>query len=294
MEHIIGRPQLKEFLLDIKFSHSLFAFPFATAAFFLEHIPVPSFGQLALLCLCMVCARSFAMGVNRVLDANLDRDNPRTSGRAIPAGRLSRLGAGLFTVCFGLAFIGFSFLLSIQAFYWSVPVLVFLGGYSLMKRSSFLCHAYLGVCLGLSPTAVHVALVGDFSLTLLLIGLGVAVWTAGFDILYALQDMQHDKKVGLHSMPSKFGVEKSVLASRVLFSLMIVFLTIAGIYGGVGGVYYLGVGAVGCALVVQHILVAKIRQQNRFDKIGKMFFDVNAWISCGFLVFVIIDHIMLT
>ncbi|MDB2447457.1 putative 4-hydroxybenzoate polyprenyltransferase [bacterium] len=284
--------QFQEFLKDIKFSHSIFAFPFAVSAFFFEQLPMPSMLQVALLCVCMVSARSFAMGVNRLFDWKLDLVNPRTAVRSIPSGKLQIVNAGLFSLLFAGLFVGSTYFLSAAAFYASVPVLLFLGGYSLMKRVHFLTHLYLGLCLGLAPSAVYIALTGELSSPLVLLGLGIAVWTAGFDILYSLQDMDHDKSAGLKSVPSYFGAKTSIYISRFLFSSMILFLVCAGYLVSFGAIYYLGVVCVGAVLVYEHYLVRDAVKGLGIPNIGKAFFDLNAWVSVGFMCFVILERLV--
>ena len=281
--------QLTEFLKDIKFSHSIFAFPFAVSAFFIEMMPVPTLLQIGLLCICMVSARSFAMGANRLFDWKLDLENPRTAVRSIPAGRLKLSSAWLFTLAFAAIFITTTYFLSNAAFIASVPVLIFLAGYSLMKRVHFLTHLYLGICLGLAPTAVYIALTGSVSLPLVYLGVGIAFWTAGFDILYSLQDMDHDKGAGLNSVPSKFGAKGAVYISRFLFAGMIAMLYYTGQLSGLGSLYYVGVAFVAVVLVYEHYLVKDVVKGGGVPNIGKAFFDLNAWVSVGFMGFVILD-----
>jgi 4-hydroxybenzoate polyprenyltransferase len=288
--------QLQEFLKDIKFSHSIFAFPFAISAFFIEIMPMPNFLQISLLVVCMISARSFAMGINRLFDHKLDAENDRTKNRSIPAGRL-KVGYGvLFCLIFASIFIYSTYYLSPLAFRASAPVLIFLGGYSLMKRLHFITHLYLGICLGLAPNAVYAALTNEFSLSLCFLGLAIAVWTAGFDILYSLQDMHHDKKAGLKSVPSFFGAKKSIYISRILFSAMIALLVYVGDMSQLGLVYYLGVAFVGAVLVYEHFLINGMLKKDRkksdeVPNIGKVFFDLNAWVSVGFMCFVILDKL---
>jgi 4-hydroxybenzoate polyprenyltransferase len=282
--------EFKEYLKDIKFSHSIFAFPFAISAFFLERLPIPTVQQVLLLIVCMISARSFAMGVNRLFDWKLDRENPRTVDRSIPAGKLKVGNAWMFTLGFALVFVVSTFYLSEVAFYASVPVLIFLGGYSLMKRIHFLTHLYLGLCLGLAPNAVYVALTGSLSRPMVFLGLAIAVWTAGFDILYSLQDMKHDKKVGLNSVPSFFGTRGAVYISRGLFLAMILLLVMVGINLNLGLFYFTGVVIVSLALAYEHWLVRGILSEGQTVNIGKAFFDINAWVSIGFLLFVILER----
>lgn len=288
----ISLAQFKEFLFDIKFSHSIFAFPFAISAFFMESLPSPTAEQIILLCVCMVSARSVAMGANRLFDWKLDLANPRTATRSIPSGRLNLFNAWFFTLGFAGVFVTSSYFLSDIAFKASVPVLIFLSGYSLMKRVHFFTHLYLGLCLGLAPNAVYTSLTGELSSPLVLLGFAIAVWTAGFDILYSLQDMDHDKKEGLKSVPSYFGAKWSIYISRALFFAMIMLLAMIGYLLDLGSIYFAGVFLVAVILAYEHYLVKDAVKGEGIPNIGKAFFDLNAWVSVGFLIFVIAERII--
>jgi len=284
--------QFWTFLRDIKFSHSIFAFPFAVSAFFLVDLPLPTNTQLVALVVCMVAARSFAMGANRIFDRKIDLMNPRTAGRSIPAGKLKLNYAWLYFALSGVVFIASTSLLSTVALYASVPVLIFLAGYSFMKRIHYLTHIYLGLCLGLAPNAVFAALTNSFSLPLIVLGLAIAVWTAGFDILYALQDYKFDREQGLQSIPAFFGPRPAVIISRFLFGAMILLLLIVGHLTSAGVIYYLGVSFVTAGLVYEHVLLRNFYGKNTGEvdipNIGKIFFDLNAGVSVVFMLFVVL------
>lgn len=219
---------------DIKLAHSVFALPFALLAMFLTAGSVgrlPSAGQSVLIVVCMVLARTVAMAVNRWADAGFDANNPRAAGRAIPSGRLSpAFVLGTTIVCSGL------FIITTAGFWWldgnpwplvlSPLVLAYLAGYSFTKRFTWLCHVYLGTALALSPIAAVIAIEPGYLAALgpWLLALLVATWVAGFDIIYALQDIEVDRADGLYSMPSRLGPETSLWIARGLHLITAVVL----------------------------------------------------------------------
>lgn len=244
-----------DFLKDIKFSHSIFALPFVGTGIIIGQLPFPSFSQLFFLLLCMVSARSFAMGMNRCLDWKIDKLNPRTSTRLIPLGVLEAKESLLWSLAMGSIFVFSAWGLNPLAGKCSIPVLLILGTYPLMKRLSHFTHWYLGMCLGLAPIAANVALKGSVSLAVLAIGLGVALWTAGFDLIYALQDRDFDVDYGLKSYPARMGIGKTLKASRLCFTATVVLFLFAGWLAGMGSVFFFGVMAAALILVYEHWLV---------------------------------------
>src|SRR5947207_6516978 len=208
---IAVEPKLLTFARDIKISHTIFAMPFALLSTFLAAGGSPRLGQLILIVLCMVAARTVAMCANRLLDAELDARNPRTAMRAIPTGKLSRTFMTAALLACGFAFVFCTALFDI--FYknrlpliLSVPVLLFLIAYPLLKRFTRLCHYYLGAALALAPVCAWIAIAGTVAIPPMLMVLAVLSWTAGFDIIYACQDYQSDLETGVVSVPSKFGI----------------------------------------------------------------------------------------
>lgn len=292
---------------DIKISHSIFALPFALLATFLAHAhqraqtPVgavenassivasassslaPHWPIIALIVVCMVLARTLAMAFNRWADAKLDALNPRTKGRAIPSGRLS--GTVMLSVAILCAF---AFVAASAGFWlldgnlWPLllsPVLiVYLAGYSYMKRFTWLCHLYLGTALALSPIAASIAVAPGFLSQAgpwLLAGM-VTCWVAGFDIIYALQDVEPDRATGIHSMPAKLGVQPALWISRVLHVgalAMLVLLAINSPQLSIG--FRVGVGIVAALLVLEHALV----WNSKTHHIHMAFFTLNGVIS---------------
>jgi 4-hydroxybenzoate polyprenyltransferase len=282
----------RPFAADIKLAHSIFALPFAMAAFPLGGLPVPTLRQLALVVLCMVGARTFAMGMNRVLDREVDATNPRTRGRGIPRGALT-VGQGLaWSLAAAALFVVAASALSPLAGYCALPLLGVLLLYSLMKRLTWLTHWYLGFCLGLAPIGVQIALTGTASPAVLLLGVAVCFWTAGFDVLYALQDLEFDRVNGLYSVPRRFGPRRSLWISRASFALMVMALASAGVLAGAGRVYYGGVAAVAALLAYEHFLVRDACHDGKSRHLGVAFFNLNAYVSVVFFVFAELDWLV--
>lgn len=278
------------FFQDIRLSHSIFALPFAAVGFLLSGAEFPGLITLLLLLACMITARSFAMGANRFLDRHIDRRNPRTADRLIPSGQLNSIKGLGWTLFMGLLFIVCAFLLNPLSGQLSAPLLLILAFYSLMKRISFLTHWYLGFCLGLAPVAVCISLTGTVTLGVLLTAIAVTFWTAGFDILYSLQDIEFDQKESLHSLPARSGVAKSIMISRWCFVAMILCLVLAGISADSGPYFYLGVFLVSLILIAEQWIVRNATLEINHIHINKAFFTVNGWVSVVFYCMVQIDY----
>lgn len=281
---------------DIKLAHSVFALPFALAALFLAPIALPSPEQFLLLLICMVCARCFAMGINRSLDSDIDALNPRTQSRMIPSGAIARRQSVVWSWVFGTLFIIAAFSLNVTAGVLAFPTLMVLAGYTLTKRFSWLCHWYLGMCLGFAPIAAYIALGYDVPYAVLALGLAVAAWTAGFDIIYSLQDIKFDRKHQLHSIPAMFGPRRALWISRISFVVMIACLQAAGLFADAGVIYFIGVAAVAGVLLYEHWLVrdAASHPDGHSKNINAAFFNLNAFVSFFYLIFVFTDALVRT
>jgi 4-hydroxybenzoate polyprenyltransferase len=269
------------FARDIKISHTIFALPWALLATFLAAGGFPKPGQLILILLCMVTARTVAMASNRLLDAKLDAQNPRTAGRAIPSGKLSRT---FYTAT--LAACAIAFIVSASLFWFiyrnpvpaalSVPVLMFLAAYPLLKRFTRLCHYYLGAALALAPVCAWIAIAGTVAPEPFIIAAAVLLWTAGFDIIYACQDFQSDLETGVISVPSKLGIRRALWVARLTHVGSFIAMLLLGWYSQpLSTLYYIGVACAGVLLVVEHSLV----KANDLSKVGLAFFTVNGIIS---------------
>lgn len=275
------RSAVVEFLESIKFSHTVFALPFALIATLLaSQGQVPSASILVKIVLAMVGARTWAMGINRLVDAHIDVKNPRTLSRAIPAGRISQKQMIAFSTLGAVLFIAASYWLSLTAFYCSVPVLLILASYSYTKRFTFLCHFWLGLCLGLAPLGAWVAIRNEISLTMLVLSTGIMCWVAGFDIIYALQDEHFDREQKLHSIPARFGTEVALQIARLSHILAAAAFAYFGWKANLGLSYFVGLGLSAALMVSQHTLVRKGNLQH----VNLAFFNLNGWIAVTLFV----------
>ncbi len=269
----------------IKLSHSIFAMPFALAAAWLAAREVEvTFTQIGWIVLCMVAARSAAMGFNRIVDRDIDAANPRTADREIPRGALSLRAAWLFTLVSAALFVFGSAMLGPLPLALAPVALVVVGGYSFTKRFTALCHLWLGGALALAPTAVWIALTGGYGAVPALLSLAVGSWVAGFDILYATQDAAFDRENGLHSIPARWGVGRALVVSAALHVLTFVALAALPRFVPLGWAYYVGLGIIGAVLGYEHAIV----KPDDLSRIDKAFFDLNGYVSVVFLVFVLL------
>jgi len=260
----------------IKFSHTIFALPFAFSAVVMaweKHSP--SFLDFIWIILAMVGARSAAMGFNRIVDADIDLKNQRTAIREIPAGLLSKKEAIVFVSISSLLFIFSAAMLSSLCFWFSFPVLFFLMFYSYTKRFTKYCHLYLGFAISLAPIGAWVAITGAISLSVVFLSLGLMTYIAGFDILYSCQDITFDKTEGLFSLPSVIGPEKAMLISSILHVLTFVFLLLMHLAFDMHWVFLIFLTIIGILLIVEHKLI----QPDNLEHINIAFFHMNSIIS---------------
>ena len=282
--------KLKLFLEMIKFEHTIFALPFAyigafLAARFNHPGGWPSWWQLVWITLAMVGARTAAMGLNRLIDRHIDKKNPRTADRALPKGLLEQWEV--------LVYIVFSFLLMGFAAYQlnllclkAMPIAVFfLTLYSYTKRFTWACHLILGITDGLAPLGGWIAITGSFDFPGILLGLAVAIWIGGFDIIYACQDVEIDNSLGLQSIPVRFGISRALIISAVLHVLTALLLIWVGGILKLGLFYYLGL-VFACALLYkQHKMVSP----EDLSRLNFAFFNMNGYLSVIVFVFVVLD-----
>lgn len=282
--------RIKTLLELIRFSHTIFALPFAMlSAIVAWSRPGTEFRWLQLvgILLCMVFARSAAMAFNRLVDRDIDAANPRTAKRHLPAGLISISAVRWFTVvcCIGFVASTLLFLPNRLPLYLSLPVLVFLLGYSYAKRWTSWCHYWLSAALMLSPTAVWIALRGEVTLTPVLLSAVVFFWVGGFDIIYACQDADYDREKDLRSIPSKLGIARSLRLAAISHLFAVACLIALWYFGGFGGVFLTGVVCVAGLLVWEHSLV----RANDLTRVNAAFFNANAVISVALLVTGAID-----
>lgn len=253
--------EVAAFAADIKLAHTVFALPFALLAAVLAAGGPPRAGQVLLILACMFCARTWAMGLNRLLDARLDALNPRTARRAIPAGNLSpRVALALSGACavgFVAACAGFwLFYANPIPLLASLPVLAYVGAYPLLKRLTALCHVYLGGALALAPVCAWAAVTPALTAVPFLLGLGVLLWTAGFDVVYATQDVASDRATGVHSLPAYAGVAAALWTARALHAGAVASYAAAGVASpALSAVWFASLAVAAVILVAEHALV---------------------------------------
>ncbi|MGL6225774.1 MAG: 4-hydroxybenzoate octaprenyltransferase [Thermoguttaceae bacterium] len=295
---------LRRFLEMIRFSHTLFALPFAILAGMMSFAetttPLPLLRFALGILFCMIFARSAAMSFNRWADQQIDARNPRTANRHIPNGQLSSKSVLLFTLLCSLAFLASSCLFLPQnpiPLIGSLPVLFFLLGYSFAKRFTFLSHFWLGISLMLAPIAAWVAVQPELSPAPFLLGFAVLFWVSGFDIIYATQDYEFDVQEGLKSIPARFGVQKALQIAAFLHLLMfLLLLALPLVYPRFGHIYYCGVGVIGLLLFAEHALIRPKTVQESgatevldLSRVNLAFFHLNSLISLGLLGIGLID-----
>jgi len=277
--------KLKIFLEMIKFSHTIFALPFALTGALLAARGIPSPGQLFWIVMAMVGARTAAMAMNRLIDADIDGRNPRTASRAIPAGLLSRGVVALYIVISLALLLYAAYRLNPLCVKLSPIAIFFLLLYSYCKRFTSLAHIVLGICLAAAPMGAWVAIRGELSLPPVLLGAAVLFWVAGFDILYALQDLEFDRQAGLHSIPVKLGVRGSLLLARLFSLVMILLLIGAAITLQLAVPFYCGIAASAALITYEHWLV----RDGDLAKLDLAFFTMNGYVSVIILSATVLD-----
>ena len=272
----------------IKFSHSIFALPFAIIGFFLAINKNASFNpeKFFLMLACMVFARSAAMAFNRFADRNYDARNPRTKLREIPAGLVSARSALILTIGCSIAFIASTYFINKLCFELSPVALTVVLGYSLTKRFTALCHFILGLGLSLAPIGAYLVISGHFALEPVLFSLAVLSWVSGFDILYALPDADFDIGEKLFSIPATIGRVNALKLSRFLHICSAILVIIAGLHADLGLFYWLGVLVYSFLLIYQHTLV----KPNDLSRLNLAFFTMNGIASVVFALFFMADH----
>jgi 4-hydroxybenzoate polyprenyltransferase len=295
-------PTIKNYLSLVKFSHTIFAMPFALIGFFLGErrvffsadprntgIYINGFWlTLVYIVLCMVFARSAAMAFNRYLDRSFDAKNPRTAIREIPKGIISASNALRFVIINCIAFVLCTWFINPLCFFLAPVALLVVLGYSYTKRFTAFCHLILGIGLSLAPIGAYLAVTGRFALLPVLFSFAVVFWVSGFDIIYALQDVDFDKSQRLYSIPATLGKIKALRVSEILHLLSAVCVVTAGLYGGFHWSYWIGVAIFIGMLIYQHSVV----KPNDLSKVNIAFMTANGIASVVFAVFVIADLFM--
>lgn len=282
---------MRHYLSLIKFSHTVFALPFALIGFFLgvQHAGGQfRWQQFALILACMVFARSAAMAFNRYIDSDIDALNERTSKREIPAGVISKSKALLFVIVNSIAFIIAAGMLNSLCLWLSPVALLVILGYSLTKRFTWLCHFVLGLGLALAPVGAYLAVKATFNWLPVMLGVAVLTWVSGFDIIYALQDEDFDREQQLFSIPSAIGRKNAIGVSIGIHFITAITIILVGTSGVWGNWYWMGAGFFSAMLAYQHWLV----RPNDLSKVNMAFFTTNGIASVIFGIFVIFDIVV--
>lgn len=277
--------KLRIILEMIKFEHTVFALPFAIMSAFIASGGVPPLPKLGWILVAMVGARSCAMAFNRLADAEIDGENPRTAMRAIPAGLITKAAVWVFTlVSAGLLVIA-AWSLNPLAFALSPVALAVIMLYSYTKRFTSLSHFWLGLALSISPVGAWIAIKGQFDWTPIVLCSVVLLWTAGFDIIYACQDITFDKKHQLHSIPARIGIRWALWLSSILHVIAVFLLFCIPLLTELGLFYYIGVGIVVCIFIYEHAIV----KPNDLSRVNLAFFTLNGMISLVLMALSITD-----
>jgi 4-hydroxybenzoate polyprenyltransferase len=272
----------------VRLEHTVFALPFAYVGALLAVDGWPGLAAMAWITVAMVGARTLAMGLNRLVDAEIDARNPRTAGRELPSGALTRAQVtALCVLALAVYLVAVFQLEPIVRWLWPIPV-VFFVVYPYLKRATWLCHLWLGASLGLAPVGAWVAVTGELPWQAWTLGGAVCLWVAGFDLFYALFDRDHDLAAGLHSWATRFGVRGVFLGARAMHAGAVALLAATGAGLDVGAWYWLGVAVVAALLVYEHSLV----RPNDLRRLDAAFFTVNGVLSIAFGAFVALDTLL--
>ncbi len=277
--------KIKTILEMIKFEHTVFALPFAFTGALLALDGLPTWRQAFWIVVAMVGARSAAMGFNRWADRKIDAENPRTRTRALPLGLVTPAQVLVFIIVSSAVLVLAASMLNPLSFYLSPLALAIVFFYSYTKRFTFLAHAFLGLAISGAPMGAWIAVTGRFELPALVLGVAVLFWLLGFDILYALQDIEFDRAAGLHSIPQRFGVRTSLWISRVSHLATMAALFALSYLLPVGLPYLTGILIAFGLIVYEHSLV----KENDLSKLDFAFFNMNGWISVTIFVFTLLD-----
>ncbi len=272
--------KFKKYLELVRFSHTIFALPFAVASMIVASNGLPTFQQIAMILLCMVTARNAAMGFNRLVDVDIDAKNPRTDKRHIVTGEIKKPYAIIFILINALLFSGGAYFLNDLAFYFSFPVLLLLLSYSFWKRFSWLCHLFLGFAIGMSPVGAWIGIRGEFHFFPIALAFVLMLWISGFDIIYATQDVETDTRLGLHSAVVYFGLKGSLLFAKLLHLSMYAILWFMWYFFNLD-LFWLGaILLTGVILIYLHFFA----QSRSLDELNSDFFRANSIISLLLLI----------
>ena len=277
--------KLKIILDMIKFEHTIFALPFAIMSAFVASDGLPAWDKIGWILVAMVGARSCAMAFNRLADAKIDKANPRTAIRAIPTGKIGKKEVWVFTLVSAALLVFAAYKLNRLAFALSPVALAVIMGYSYTKRFTSLSHLWLGTSLSIAPIGAWIAIKGRFDWTPMLIGLAVLLWTAGFDTIYACQDLDFDRRHGLYSIPTRFGIRGALWLSSALHVATVAILIAIAPLTGFGILYLVGVGIVSIILIYEHVIV----KPNDLSRVNLAFFTLNGMVSLVLMALSVAD-----
>jgi len=280
--------RIKIILEMIKFEHTIFALPFAFTGALLALDGLPSLEQVIWIIAAMVGARSAAMGFNRWADRDIDSENPRTKTRALPLGLVTPAQVLAFIIVSSGLLVLAAYMLNPLSFTLAPVALAIVFFYSYTKRFTFLSHAFLGLAISGAPMGAWIAVTGRFEFPALVLGAAVLFWLVGFDILYALQDLEFDRKAGLHSVPQRFGVRTSLLISRTAHLVTMLCLFWIDVLLPVGFLYLLGVLVATGLIIYEHSLV----KESDLSKLNIAFFNMNGYISVTIFIFTLLDVLL--
>jgi 4-hydroxybenzoate polyprenyltransferase len=280
--------KIKIILEMIKFEHTIFALPFAFTGALLAARGVPPWSTILWITVAMVGARSAAMGFNRWADRVFDAENPRTTVRALPKGLVTPAQVILFTVVSSVLLVYAAYRLNTLSFVLSPIALAIVFFYSYTKRFTFLSHAFLGFAISLAPIGAWIAVTGRLETPALVLGAAVLFWLLGFDVLYALQDMDFDRKAGLHSIPQRFGIGRSLWISRVAHAVTMAALFWLYALLSLGWLFLAGVIIALCLIIYEHTLV----KEHDLSKLNMAFFNMNGYLSVTIFVFTLLDVLL--
>ena len=281
--------KLAVFLEAIKFEHTIFALPFAYVGMLLASYVTtggaPTIAQVVWITVAMGAARTLAMALNRLIDREIDARNPRTAGRALPRKLISAREMASYALIAAAVLAIAAWLLNPLCLALMPGAVIILTAYSYTKRFTWLCHLVLGSAIGLAPVGAWTAVTGTVDPRSLILGLAVCTWIAGFDLLYACQDIEIDRREGLHSVPARFGIAATLTASSALHAATVGALIWIGLLLGLGIVYWIGVAIAAALLVYEHSLL----RPNDLSRLDMAFFNVNGYIAMVLLVAVAAD-----
>jgi len=276
------------YLRMIKFPHSIFALPFAFTSALIAASGIPDLRQIVWIVIAMVGARSGAMGLNRIIDRKIDSANPRTEGREIPRGAISVFAAVLFVVVSFVFLVLAAYMLNPLCLKLSPIAIAVLILYSYTKRFTWMSHFVLGLSISAAPLGAWIAVKGSFDIEIIPLVIAVIFWLAGFDVLYALQDIDFDKKYGLYSIPKRFGISRSIYLSRIFHVTSFLLLVVNGMIFKLDGLYWTGMILTAGLFLYEHSLI----KVDDLRKLDIAFFNMNGYISVTVFIFTLMDYII--